>query len=151
MLAGGAALLWMFFRYERRHPHPIFDVELFYTNRVFTLSCLASLVMYTTTFANVMLVSLYLQYLKDVPPSRAGLIMMTQPLVMAIFSPMAGRLSDRVEPRVIASLGMALTALGLSDNVGLNGTVPVTLCDRGNVDIYVDCNPGPQCSCCYCF
>ena len=114
MLAGGAVLLWMFFRYERGHAHPIFDVELFYTNRVFTLSCLASLVMYTTTFANVMLVSLYLQYLKDVPPSRAGLIMMTQPLVMAIFSPIAGRLSDRVEPRVIASLGMALTALGLA-------------------------------------
>ncbi len=113
MVAGGAALLWLFFRHERGHAHPIFDVELFYTNRVFTLSCLASLVMYTTTFANVMLVSLYLQYLKGVPPSRAGVIMMTQPLVMAIFSPMAGRLSDRVEPRVIASLGMALTGLGL--------------------------------------
>lgn len=113
MLALGAALLWLFFRHERGHAHPIFDVELFYTNRVFTLSCLASLVMYTTTFANVMLVSLYLQYLKDVPPSRAGIIMMTQPLVMAVFSPMAGRLSDRIEPRVIASLGMALTGVGL--------------------------------------
>ncbi len=113
MLGGGVVLLWLFFRHERGHADPIFDVELFYTNRVFTLSCLASLVMYTTTFANVMLVSLYLQYLKGVPPSRAGVIMMTQPLVMAVFSPMAGRLSDRVEPRVIASLGMALTAIGL--------------------------------------
>lgn len=113
MVAGGSAVLWLFFRHERGHAHPIFDVELFYTNRVFTLSCLASLVMYTTTFANVMLVSLYLQLLKGVPPSQAGIIMMTQPLVMAIFSPMAGRLSDRVEPRVIASLGMALTGLGL--------------------------------------
>jgi MFS family permease len=32
---------------------------------------------------------------------------------MALFSPMAGRLSDRVEPRIVASSGMALTALGL--------------------------------------
>jgi EmrB/QacA subfamily drug resistance transporter len=113
MVAGGAALLWLFFRHERGDDHPIFDVELFYTNRVFTLSCLASLVMYTTTFANVMLVSLYLQLLKGVPPSRAGVIMMTQPVVMALFSPMAGRMSDRIEPRVIASLGMALTGIGL--------------------------------------
>ena len=113
MLLAGTVLIWLFFRHERGHAHPIFDVELFYTNRVFTLSCLASLVMYTTTFANVMLVSLYLQYLKGVPPSRAGVIMMTQPLVMALISPFAGRLSDRVEPRVIASLGMAVTASGL--------------------------------------
>jgi MFS family permease len=32
---------------------------------------------------------------------------------MALASPFAGRLSDRVEPRIIASLGMALTSLGL--------------------------------------
>jgi MFS family permease len=32
---------------------------------------------------------------------------------MAVFSPLAGKLSDRIEPRVIASLGMALTTLGL--------------------------------------
>ena len=113
MLVVGAVLLWLFFRYERRHADPIFDVELFYTNRIFTLSCLASLVMYTTTFANVLLVSLYLQYLKGVPATQAGMIMMTQPLVMALISPFAGRWSDRIEPRVIASLGMAITALGL--------------------------------------
>jgi len=34
-------------------------------------------------------------------------------MVMAVFSPLAGKLSDRIEPRVIASLGMALTTLGL--------------------------------------
>jgi MFS family permease len=33
--------------------------------------------------------------------------------MMAIFSPMAGRWSDRWEPRLIASAGMSLTALGL--------------------------------------
>jgi MFS family permease len=32
---------------------------------------------------------------------------------MAVLSPLAGKLSDRIEPRVIASLGMAVTTLGL--------------------------------------
>ena len=32
---------------------------------------------------------------------------------MAVFSPLAGRLSDRIEPRIIASFGMALTCVGL--------------------------------------
>jgi MFS family permease len=57
--------------------------------------------------------SLYLQYVKELPPRHAGLIMMAQPLVMALCSPFAGKLSDRVEPRIVASLGMALTAAGL--------------------------------------
>jgi len=113
MIVIGGLGLWLFFRHEHGHPHPVFDVGLFYTNRVFLMSCLASLVMYTTTFANVVLVSLYLQYLKGIPPSTAGLVMMAQPAVMALVSPYAGRLSDRVEPRVIASIGMLLTAVGL--------------------------------------
>jgi MFS family permease len=36
---------------------------------------------------------------------------------MALFSPLAGKLSDRIEPRIVASAGMALTAAGL---VGLS-------------------------------
>ena len=39
---------------------------------------------------------------------------------MAIFSPHAGRLSDRIEPRNIASAGMALTAVGLFFFIFLN-------------------------------
>lgn len=114
MIAAGIAGIWLFFRHEHRHPHPIFDVELFYSNRVFTMSCLASLVMYTATFANVVLVSLYLQYLKGIAPGTTGLVLMAQPLMMAVVSPAAGKLSDRLEPRIIASLGMLVTAVGLA-------------------------------------
>ncbi|MGB1881898.1 MAG: MFS transporter, partial [Gammaproteobacteria bacterium] len=84
-----------------------------YSSRVFLMSCLASMVMYTTTFANVVLVSLYLQYLKEFSAAAAGLVLMAQPTVMTVVSPFAGRMSDRSEPRVIASIGMGLTALGL--------------------------------------
>jgi MFS family permease len=33
--------------------------------------------------------------------------------MQAVFSPLTGRMSDRIEPRIVASIGMALTALGL--------------------------------------
>lgn len=102
-----------FFLFERVHKHPIFDVSLFFTNRVFTFSCLASLIIYTATFANVVQVSLYLQYLKGLSATAAGLIMMSQPLTMAIFSPLAGRLSDKFEPKHLATLGMFISACGL--------------------------------------
>jgi MFS family permease len=74
---------------------------------------LAALINYSATFAVALLLSLYLQYIKELNPQEAGLILVSTPVVMALLSPFAGRLSDRVEPRVISSLGMGLTALGL--------------------------------------
>jgi MFS family permease len=41
------------------------------------------------------------------------LIMIAQPLLQAIFSALAGRLSDKMEPRLVSSMGMVITCLGL--------------------------------------
>ena len=82
-------------------------------NTVFAFSNLAALVNYSATFAISFLLSLYLQYIKGFTPRTAGLVLIAQPVVMALFSPLAGRLSDRLEPRVVASLGMGLCAAGL--------------------------------------
>jgi EmrB/QacA subfamily drug resistance transporter len=112
-LAAGAAGLFGFFRHQHGRADPLLDVRLFQTNRVFALSSLASLLMYATTYSTLVLVSLYLQYLKALTPLQAGLVMLAQPAISVVVSPIAGRLSDRKEPRVIASLGVAVTALGL--------------------------------------
>ena len=102
-----------FFLFERKHKHPIFDTTLFFTNRVFTFSCLASLIIYTATFANVVQVNLYLQYLKGFSATAAGAIVMCQPITMAIFSPLAGKLADKFEPKYLSTIGMAITCCGL--------------------------------------
>jgi len=102
-----------FFLFERKHIHPIFDTTLFFTNRVFTFSCLASLIIYTATFANVVQINLYLQYLKGFSATAAGMIVMCQPITMAIFSPIAGILSDKFEPKYLSTVGMAITCCGL--------------------------------------
>ncbi len=103
----------LFFLFERAHKHPIFNVSLFFTNRVFTFSCLASLIIYTATFANVVQISLYLQYLKGLSAVTTGMVMMCQPLTMAIFSPLTGRLSDKIESNNLATAGMAVSCGGL--------------------------------------
>jgi EmrB/QacA subfamily drug resistance transporter len=108
-LAGGAGFVY----WETRAAHPLLDLELFRANRVFALSNLAALTHYGATFAVSFLLSLYLQYIKGFTPQEAGFILVSQPLVQAFFSPFAGRLSDQVEPRIVASSGMGLTAAGL--------------------------------------
>ena len=117
----GLAGMVLFFYIARITTHPIFDVRLFFTNRIFTLSCLAAFVIYSATYANVVLISLYLQYLKGMTATTAGLIMMIQPMTMAVFSPLTGKLSDWVEPRVIATIGMVLTTGGLFMLALING------------------------------
>jgi len=102
-----------FIRWEMRVESPLLNISLFRNNSVFTFSNLAALINYSATSATGFLLSLYLQYVKGVGPEHAGLILVSQPVVMAVLSPLAGRLSDRVEPRVLASIGMALTTLGL--------------------------------------
>jgi len=112
ILAGALALI-AFVRVELRTPQPVFDVRLFSGNKLFVYSCLAALINYAATFAVTFLVSLFLQYIKGLPPQAAGIILVAQPVVMAFLSPLAGRLSDRIEPRLISSSGMTLTVLGL--------------------------------------
>jgi EmrB/QacA subfamily drug resistance transporter len=108
-VAAGAAFLTR----EGRIPHPVLDLRLLRGNRVFTLSSLAALINYAATASVTFLLSLYLQYIKALSPREAGVVLIAQPLMQAIFSPLAGRLSDRVEPRIVASTGMAFTAAGL--------------------------------------
>ncbi|MCS7233323.1 MAG: MFS transporter [Synergistetes bacterium] len=113
LLALGCGIFIFFVLWESRVKYPLLDISLFKSNRVFAFSSLAALIHYSATFAVTFLLSLYLQYIKGLNPRFAGSIIIFQPLMMALFSPIAGRLSDRIEPRIIASFGMGITALGV--------------------------------------
>jgi len=102
-----------FIKWEAKTPSPVLNINLFRNNKPFALSNLAALINYSATFAVSFLLSLYLQYIKGLSPQNAGLALVAQPIMMAVFSPFAGKLSDKIEPRVVASIGMAFTAIGL--------------------------------------
>jgi len=113
VMAAGIACLAGFVLRESRAEYPVLDMGLFRRNVVFAMSNLSALINYAATFALTFLMSLYLQYSKGLDPRAAGVVMLSQPLIQSVFSPLAGRLSDRVEPRIVASLGMAMSTAGL--------------------------------------
>jgi MFS family permease len=88
-------------------------MKLFQRSRTFLFSNIAALINYSATFAIGFLLSLFLQYVRGFSAQTAGLVLVSQPVIMALFSPLAGRLSDRLDPRVVASVGMAITTIGL--------------------------------------
>jgi EmrB/QacA subfamily drug resistance transporter len=121
----GLALIFIFTARERKVRNPLLDITLFRHNIVFVSSNLAALINYSATFAVSFLLSLYLQYIKGLSPLHAGVILVAQPVVQAIFSPFAGRLSDRIEPRIVASIGMSVTAFGLGLLILLNNQASI--------------------------
>jgi EmrB/QacA subfamily drug resistance transporter len=113
LILAGAAGFVAFIRWETKVKSPVLDIGLFKNNTVFALSNVAALINYSATYAVGFLLSLYLQYVKGLSPQNAGLVLVAAPVVQAVFSPFAGRLSDKVEPRIVSSAGMGLTVIGL--------------------------------------
>ena len=91
------------------------------------MSNLAALLNYSATFAISFLLSLYLQLIRGFDASPAGLSMLLQPMMMALLSPLAGTLSDKHEPRLVASAGMAITAIGIFGFSFLDTQMPMVL------------------------
>ncbi|MGB9791711.1 MAG: MFS transporter [Thermacetogeniaceae bacterium] len=120
LIFAGIVGLALFVRWELRTMHPVLDVRLFRRNVAFAFSNLAALINYSATYAVGFVLSLYLQYIKGFSADHAGVIMVAQPVMQFIFSPLTGWLSDRIEPRLLASAGMALTAAGLLMLVALS-------------------------------
>jgi MFS family permease len=120
LMIAGSLLLYIFYLIETKKASPLFNFQIFIKNRIFTLSNLAALINYSATFAIGFLLSFYLQIIKGLTPQDAGIILISQPVVMAVFSPLSGRLSDKFEPRYVSSAGMTLLTIGLFVFVFIN-------------------------------
>lgn len=123
----GLVILFIFIRYEMSLRFPLIKIEMFTHNIPFAFSNLAALINYSATFASTYMMSLYLQTVMGYSPETAGLILLAQPIVMAILSPYAGRLSDRKQPRMVASWGMGITIVGLFIFIFLTESTPVEI------------------------
>ncbi|AUB54888.1 MFS transporter [Methanobacterium subterraneum] len=124
MLILGIVGFVAFIRWELKAKSPVFNVRLF-KNTAFTFSSLAALINYSATFAVTLLLSYYLQFIKGLEPQAAGLILVAQPIIMAITAPIAGRMSDRFDARLIATTGMATVTLALFTLTFIDGNTPL--------------------------
>jgi MFS family permease len=113
LIPAGLIIGVFFVMRERKIMSPIVEIRLFASNMSFSLSNIATLLNYGATFAIGYFMSIYLQVVMGMSSQNAGLVLISQPLIMALLSPYAGRLSDRVSPFKLASVGMGLCAAGL--------------------------------------
>ncbi len=124
-LGGGIGALLLFIWFERRQRYPVFDIHLFTGNRIFAFSSLAALINYASTMGISFMLSLYLQYVRGFDASHAGMILICQALIQAVFSLVSGGLSTRFHPAVLATAGMGMICVGLTVLLFISVTTPI--------------------------
>ena len=113
LILAGIVVMFFFFKWESRSTSPLFDTTLFKSNRVFLFSNITVFIAYASFTAVSYLMSLYLQYNKGFTAGEAGLVLIAQPVMQAIVSLFTAKFSEKIEPRILASMGMGLVCLGL--------------------------------------
>ncbi|MGC8565277.1 MAG: MFS transporter [Thermoplasmata archaeon] len=107
----GILLFVSFIYVERKSKAPLIDISLFTKNRTFAASNFTAFLNYISTFSIVFIFSIYLQVILKYSPFQSGLILVSEPVFMVIFSPISGRLADKYGSRVMASIGMAVIGI----------------------------------------
>ncbi|MCD6526186.1 MAG: MFS transporter [Desulfuromonas sp.] len=125
LLVAGVLGVLLFLWFESRQRFPLFNVALLRSNRVFALSNLAALFNYAGTFGITFFLSLYLQLVKGMSAQSAGSILIVQPIVQTLFSPVCGRLADRYPAAQVATAGMALCGCGIGVAATITATTPL--------------------------
>ncbi len=106
-LAGAGFLAW-----EMRFPQPMINLRIF-RSAAFSLNLLAGLIVFIGLAFNLLLTPLFLQLVYRFELQQAGLYLMALPLALSLTSPLSGRLSDRIGPRVLTICGLLGVALGI--------------------------------------
>jgi MFS family permease len=113
IIAAGVAMAPFYLKYEERSKAPVLDIRVFKRNTPFIFANIAALFNYAATFAVGYIFALYLQLVKGYSSDVAGMILITQPVIMAIVAPLSGRLSDKKSPFMLAAIGMGFCAAAL--------------------------------------
>jgi EmrB/QacA subfamily drug resistance transporter len=105
------ASLALFIRTEQRVDEPILSLGLF-RNRLFTAANLSLFCITSTQSAISVLLPFYLQNLRGFTPTQMGWIIIGNSVVIVMFAPFAGWLSDRFGSRLLCSVGAAFIVGG---------------------------------------
>jgi len=124
LVLSGAALVG-FVVVERRVKAPVLDLDLLLHNRLFAAANLAALLNYMALYAISVLTAIFLQIVQDRSAAVSGLLILSQPLLMAVLSPFSGHLSDKIGSRVLATGGMVAIAFGMVLLAAMPITAPV--------------------------
>lgn len=107
----GFVFLFFFILFEKRTDSPLIKVSLF-KNKAFVVNLIAIAITFISIGTYNILMPFYLQNALGYTPGKAGFIMVTQPIIMALVAPIAGILADKYGYRLVSAFGMFIFGCG---------------------------------------
>jgi EmrB/QacA subfamily drug resistance transporter len=111
LLMGGFVSLAVFVRVETKKESPLLDMSLFKI-REFAAGNLAQLMNALAWSGAIILTSFYLQVVVGDSPLVAGLSILPLDATFVIAGPLSGKLSDKYGPRLLSTIGLAVSSAG---------------------------------------
>ncbi len=112
-MAVGFALVGAFVAWELRASSPMLRLNLF-RSRTFTLANVASFFMFFGMFGSIFLLAQFFQTIQGYGPLGSGLRILPWTLAPIFIAPVAGAMSDRIDPKRIIATGLTLQAVALA-------------------------------------
>lgn len=113
LFTSGLVFLLLFIAQEKRAKNPLLNIGQLFSNKTFVIANITALLFNTSNFGVIFLMSIYLQSVKDIDARIAGTILLVPIIFMAGLSSYAGRLSDRIAPRIVICAGAVVTSVSL--------------------------------------
>jgi DHA2 family multidrug resistance protein len=101
--------LSFFVVWELTDEHPVVDLTLF-ARRNFAVAAIAMTLGYMMFFAAIVILPLWLQTQQGYTATWAGLATSSLGILGIVFSPIIGRLADKIDPRVLVTVGFSIFA-----------------------------------------
>ena len=122
--------LILFVKFESKVETALMGFDIF-KNRQFTSSIAAMLAAFSGASGIMLLIPFYLERVKHLEPKQVALYLMIVPVTMFIFSPLSGKLSDKIGFRTLSTLGILILSAGLfiMSRIGIES--PATLAAIG--------------------
>lgn len=112
LIVVSAVLLWMFVRIENNTAEPMLDLQLLKT-RVLAFAYASNLLNGIARGAVTFLLIFFFQGIRGIDPIMAGVLLAPFAVSMMLISPVSGYLSDKYGSRVLSSVGLLISAVGL--------------------------------------
>jgi EmrB/QacA subfamily drug resistance transporter len=126
LLALMVVLIFAFIKVERVRQSPLLQLKIF-DSKLFSMSVVTSMLMFTAGSFNGILMPFYLQNYRACAVGFAGFVMMAYPIAMFIFSPIAGTLADKYDKEKITFIGISLVILAQIGYLTIGPNTPLTL------------------------
>lgn len=107
---GAAVSAFAFIAWELHTKDPMIDLSLF-TNGRFAAAAIVTFIVGFGLYGSTYLLPLFMQIVQGYKPTDAGVLMVPAGLMMALFFPLAGRLSDSMSARRLILFGVVLFGL----------------------------------------